>query len=53
LPNFAASRITALANDALERSLEVVRQGNDGILVQMPGVADPGSIRKLLGPTAK
>ena len=31
----------------------MVRQGNDGILVQMPGVADPGSIRKLLGPTAK
>jgi SecD/SecF fusion protein len=53
LPNFAASRITALTNNALERSLEVVRQGNDGILVQMPGAADPGSIRKLLGPTAK
>jgi SecD/SecF fusion protein len=62
------SRITALTNDALERSLEVVRQrldesglvepsitrqGNDGILVQMPGVADPSSVRKLLGTTAK
>jgi len=62
------SRIAALTNDALERSLEVVRQrldesglvepsitrqGNDGILVQMPGVADPSSIRKLLGTTAK
>ena len=62
------SRITALTNDALERSLDVVRQrldesglvepsitrqGNDGILVQMPGVADPSSIRKLLGTTAK
>lgn len=57
-----------LLKDALERSLEVVRrrldetglvdpsitrQGNDGILVQMPGVADPGEIRKLLGTTAK
>jgi SecD/SecF fusion protein len=62
------NRIAALTNDALERSLEVVRQrldesglvessitrqGNDGILVQVPGVADPGSIRKLLGTTAK
>ncbi|MDG9668691.1 protein translocase subunit SecD [Hahella sp. CR1] len=58
----------ALFDDALERSLEVVRrrlnetglvepsitkQGDDGILVQMPGVADPGEVRKLLGTTAK
>lgn len=57
-----------LARDALERSLEVVRrrldesglvepsitrQGSDGILVQMPGVGDPGEIRELLGTTAK
>ncbi|MFV0478108.1 MAG: protein translocase subunit SecD [Parahaliea sp.] len=57
-----------LTKDAIERSLEVVRrrldesglvepsitrQGNDGILVQMPGLADPGEIRKLLGTTAK
>ncbi len=58
----------AQLQDALDRSLEVVRrrlnetglvepsitkQGNDGILVQMPGVADPSEIRKLLGTTAK
>ncbi len=58
----------ALFKDALERSLEVVRQrlnetglvepsitrqGDDGILVQMPGVADPREVRKLLGTTAK
>lgn len=58
----------ALVKDAVERSLEVVRrrldetglvepsitrQGSDGILVQMPGVADPHHIRELLGTTAK
>ena len=58
----------ALSKDAVERSLEVVRrrlnetglvepsitrQGDDGILVQMPGVADPHEIRTLLGTTAK
>ena len=58
----------AIARDAVERSLEVVRrrldetglvdpsitrQGSNGILVQMPGLADPGEIRELLGTTAK
>ncbi|MFP8965633.1 protein translocase subunit SecD [Pokkaliibacter sp. CJK22405] len=57
-----------LLSDAIERSLEVVRrrlnesglvepsitkQGTDSILVQMPGVADPTEIKKLLGTTAK
>ncbi|GAB3382623.1 protein translocase subunit SecD [Spongiibacter taiwanensis] len=57
-----------LIDDALARSLEVVRrrldesglvepsitrQGHSGILVQMPGVADPAEIRKLLGTTAR
>lgn len=57
-----------VSRDAVERSLEVVRrrlnetglvepsitrQGSDGILVQMPGVADPREIRELLGTTAK
>lgn len=57
-----------LSKDAVQRSLEVVRrrldetglvdptitrQGSDGILVQMPGVADPSDIRELLGTTAK
>ncbi|MFL1455684.1 protein translocase subunit SecD [Marinobacter sp. GN3S48] len=58
----------SVSRDAVDRSLEVVRrrldetglvdptitrQGSDGILVQMPGVADPGEIRELLGTTAK
>ena len=57
-----------LTKDAVEHSLKVVRQrlnesglvdptitkqGNDGILVQLPGVDDPGYIRSLLGTTAK
>ncbi|PSF05416.1 protein translocase subunit SecDF [Marinobacter fuscus] len=57
-----------LVKDAIERSLEVVRrrldetglvepsitrQGEDQILVQMPGVADPADIRDLLGTTAQ
>ncbi len=57
-----------LQKDAVERSLEVVRrrlnetglvdptitrQGSDGVLVQLPGVDDPGYIRQLLGTTAK
>jgi SecD/SecF fusion protein len=62
------SWIDVVLNDAIERSLEVVRrrldetglvepsitrQGNAAILVQMPGVADPSDIRQLLGTTAK
>ena len=57
-----------LTEDAVEHSLKVVRQrlnesglvdptitkqGSDGILVQLPGVDDPGNIRTLLGTTAK
>lgn len=57
-----------LKQDALERSLEVVRrrlnesglvdptvtrQGDDGVLVQLPGVDDPQQIRQLLGTTAQ
>jgi SecD/SecF fusion protein len=60
--------IKVITSDALERSLEVVRrrlnetgliepsitrQGNDGVLVQMPGVTDPAYIRQLLGTTAQ
>lgn len=56
------------ASDAADRSLEVVRHridqvgvsepvisrvGDDRILVQMPGVADPAHLRALLGSTAK
>ncbi|NHN38357.1 protein translocase subunit SecD [Pseudomaricurvus alcaniphilus] len=58
----------SLADDAIERSLEVLRkrlnetglvepsisrQGGDGILVQLPGVEDPQAIRKILGTTAQ
>lgn len=58
----------AAMDDVLERSLEMVRrrldetgltdptvtrQGEDGILVQLPGVDDPTRIRTLLGTTAK
>ncbi|MDF2178862.1 protein translocase subunit SecD [Aliiglaciecola sp. CAU 1673] len=57
-----------LVEDALDRSLEVLRrrldesglvdpsitrQGEAGILVQLPGVEDPQQIRQLLGTTAK
>ena len=57
-----------LLADAIDRSLEVVRkrldesglvepdiskQGKDAILVQMPGVSDPASVKALLGTTAK
>lgn len=55
-------------DEVMERSLEVVRrrldetgmveptitrQGEDSILIQLPGVRDPGHIRDLLGTTAK
>lgn len=58
----------SLEEDAVERSLEVVRrrlnetgvveplitrQGDKGILVQLPGVEDPGEVKALLGRTAR
>ena len=60
--------ISQIKKDAIDRSLEVVRrrlnesglvepsisrQGDDGILIQMPGVSDPAYIRQLLGTTAQ
>ncbi len=57
-----------LQKDAVERSLEVVRRrlnetgmvdptitrhGEDGVLVQLPGIDNPQHVRKLLGTTAK
>lgn len=60
--------VAQLARDAVEHSLEVVRrrlnesglvdptitrQGQDAVLVQLPGVDDPQYIRQLLGTTAK
>ncbi|MBB3047019.1 SecD/SecF fusion protein [Litorivivens lipolytica] len=59
---------TQLLDDAIERSLDILRkrldesglvepsitrQGSESILVQLPGVDNPQSIRKLLGTTAK
>jgi len=56
------------ASDAADRSLEVIRHrvdqvgvsepvisrvGSDRILVQMPGIENPGQLRALLGSTAK
>ena len=60
--------IAEIKKDALDRSLEVLRrrlnetglvessiskQGDDGVLIQMPGVSDPAYIRQLLGTTAQ
>lgn len=57
-----------LTRDAVERSQEVLRrrldetglvdptitrQGDDGVLVQLPGIDDPQQLRQLLGTTAK
>ncbi|ASK33982.1 protein translocase subunit SecD [Alloalcanivorax mobilis] len=57
-----------LTQDAVSRSLEVVRrridetgvveplitrQGEDGVLVQLPGVTDPDRVKALLGRTAR
>ncbi len=56
------------ASDAVERSIEIVRrridetgvvdpqitkQGEDRIVVQLPGVEDPNRVKELLGKTAK
>ncbi|HYD29231.1 MAG TPA: protein translocase subunit SecD [Azospirillaceae bacterium] len=60
--------ITAKAARAVEQSIEIVRrridetgvnepviarQGSNRILIQLPGVADPSRIKRLLGQTAK
>ena len=60
--------LKARANQALEQSIEIVRrridqlgvsepqiarQGDDRILVQLPGVDDPDRIKTILGTTAK
>jgi preprotein translocase subunit SecD len=71
--NRLTARLTELARrarvqDAMERSIEIVRrrvdetgtrepaiqrQGENRILVQLPGVKDPERIKRLLGKTAK
>jgi preprotein translocase subunit SecD len=60
--------LTERANQAVQQSIEIVRrridetgvvdpiinrQGNDRIVVQLPGVEDPERIKELLGKTAK
>ena len=62
------AHLESLSSDAVERSLDIVRQrlnatgvveptvarqGADAIIVQLPGVDDPARIRELLGTTAK
>jgi protein-export membrane protein SecD len=59
--------LTARAQSAVQQSIEIVRrridetgvvdpqitrQGEDRIIVQLPGVSDPTRIKELLGPTA-
>jgi SecD/SecF fusion protein len=62
------AHLARLTGDAVERSLDIIRQrlnatgvveptvarqGVDAIIVQLPGVDDPARIRTLLGTTAK
>lgn len=62
------SAVALVQSDAVSRSIEVIRNriddagvaepsiqslGRDRILVQMPGVSDPASLRALLGATAQ
>lgn len=65
---FTPQALTNRVSKAVEQSLEIVRrridetgvnepivarQGSSRILVQLPGVTDPGRIKRLLGQTAK
>ncbi|HDZ10375.1 protein translocase subunit SecD [Pseudohongiella sp.] len=58
----------ALQQDAVTQSLDIIhrrldetgmvepsitRQGSDSIVVQLPGISDPGRVKELLGTTAK
>ncbi len=64
----APAALRARARDAVAQSIEIVRrridatgavdpdiarQGNDRIVVQLPGISDPNRIKQLLGTTAK
>jgi preprotein translocase subunit SecD len=66
--SFSEATLTEMQSDTLTRSIEIVRrrvdetgtreptiqrQGNDRILVQLPGIQDPERVKKLLGETAK
>jgi protein-export membrane protein SecD len=65
---FTDAEILRLKRDAVQRSIEIVRrridetgtrepsiqrQGDDRILIQLPGVDDPDRIKELIGQTAK
>ena len=65
---FTEDLINMVKKNALEQSIEIVRnridelgtkepniitRGQDRILVELPGLKDPGEIKKLLGKTAK
>ena len=65
---FTDAEILRLKRDAVQRSIEIVRrridetgtrepsiqrQGDDRILIQLPGVDDPERIKELIGQTAK
>jgi preprotein translocase subunit SecD len=65
---FSESYVTQLKRDVLQKSIEIVRkrvdetgtrepiiqmQGEERILLQVPGLEDPESLKRLLGKTAK
>jgi preprotein translocase subunit SecD len=65
---FTDAEVLRLKRDAVQRSIEIVRrridetgtrepsiqrQGDDRILIQLPGVDDPERIKELIGQTAK
>lgn len=65
---FAKDALDRRAKQIIEQSIEVVRrrvdesgtkepiiqrQGNDRIIVQLPGVSDPGEVKRMIGKTAK
>ena len=66
--NYSKFGLIEINNSALDQSLEIVRRridevgtkeptivrrGSDRILIELPGLDDPGRIKKLLGKTAK
>ena len=66
--NFTTDLINLIKKNALEQSIEIVRnrvdeigtkepnivtRGVDRVLVELPGLKDPSEIKKLLGKTAK
>ncbi len=66
--SFTDAKINEIAQNAIQQSIEIVRrrvdetgtreptiqrQGNDQILVQLPGLQDPERVKALLGKTAK